>query len=497
MQMSETRGLGREALVYSLAKVLNGVVGFAAMYLFTRLLLPDEYGYYWLVIAGVELTTMLSCSWIAQTMKRYHPELSPQELPAFMGRIAGAYIVTFALLVVLTTLVSLILPLFKLPAGLAWLVLVVSIAVAGYTLVEWLFRIHRRPWDFLITVLTTTGGRLVLGWILLVLVARTGQLLLLAYATSAIIATAWGLYRLRERWDLSRYCFSWESIRALLGYGLPITVANGSLSLMNSGGRLILGLLKGEAIVGVFAAAAQLARQLMELAVAPVQIGADPLTMRVYEHDGKEAAARYLKNWLGLVLMMGSGVSLSLYLLRSPVVASLLAPKYAACADLLGYLAPAMVFYLGMVVAVKSHELAKNTAALTWYFTVAGVLNVALNFALIPSFGAIGAALALLLSYAAIALASYITGQRLFPWQLPWKFVLLMLAPLAMLLLIDGLLPVPSGLFTTFLYGVGYMLAFLAFTGLLLWLFRRHLSDEAGFIRLLFSPRSPGSADNV
>jgi len=491
MQMNETRGLGREALVYSLAKLLNGGIGFAAMYLFTRLLLPAEYGYYWLVIAGVELTTMLTCSWINQTMKRYHPEVAPDEMPAFMGRIAGAYAVVFGLLVALAALVSLVLPLCGQPAGLPWLVLAVSIPVAGYLFVEWLFRIHRRPWDYLVTILTTTGGRLLFGWLLLAFVARTGQLLLLAYAAAALIATLWSLYRLRERWALSRYCFSWGSIRALLGYGLPITVANGSLSLMNSGGRLILGLLAGKAAVGVFAAVAQLARQLLELAVAPVQIGADPLAMRVYERDGKEAAANYLKNWLGLVLMMGSGVSLSLYLLRVPVVEALLHQEYWDGAQLLGYLGPAMVFYLSMVVAVKSHELAKNTRALSGYFIAAGVLNIGLNFALIPSLDALGAALALLLSYAAIALASYVSGQRLFPWPLPWKLALLLLAPLATLVLIDGAVPAPAGLLVTLLYGVGYLLVFLATTGLLLYLFRRVMRDEVEFVKLLFATHEP------
>ena len=41
MQMNETRGLGREALVYSVAKVLNGLLGFAAIYVFTRLFLSS------------------------------------------------------------------------------------------------------------------------------------------------------------------------------------------------------------------------------------------------------------------------------------------------------------------------------------------------------------------------------------------------------------------------------------------------------------------------
>ena len=80
--MHETRGLGREALVYTMAKLLQGAIGFVAMYLFTRLLLPEEYGYYWLIIAGVELTTMFACSWINQTMKRYHPETTAAGIDA-------------------------------------------------------------------------------------------------------------------------------------------------------------------------------------------------------------------------------------------------------------------------------------------------------------------------------------------------------------------------------------------------------------------------------
>jgi len=49
--VSEIRGLGRETLVYMLASLGQAAAGLAAFYYFSRLLTPDQYGYYFVALA--------------------------------------------------------------------------------------------------------------------------------------------------------------------------------------------------------------------------------------------------------------------------------------------------------------------------------------------------------------------------------------------------------------------------------------------------------------
>ena len=77
--MSEVRGLGREALQYAAATLINGLAGFAAIYLFSRLLPPAEYGYYYVVLSVVEIAGGLSTKWINLSLVRLYPGMDPTD----------------------------------------------------------------------------------------------------------------------------------------------------------------------------------------------------------------------------------------------------------------------------------------------------------------------------------------------------------------------------------------------------------------------------------
>jgi O-antigen/teichoic acid export membrane protein len=62
----------------------------------------------------------------------------------------------------------------------------------------------------------------------------------------------------------------------------------------------------------------------------------------------------------------------------------------------------------------------RRTLTLMQLVLGSAILNVVLNVALIPSLGIVGAALATLVSYAALALAMAACGARWLPVRIPW-----------------------------------------------------------------------------
>ena len=67
----------KHSVYYMLARGLPGVASFAALALYTRLLEPDEYGRYALVITGVGFFNVVFFQWIRLSLLRF--------LPACMG----------------------------------------------------------------------------------------------------------------------------------------------------------------------------------------------------------------------------------------------------------------------------------------------------------------------------------------------------------------------------------------------------------------------------
>lgn len=491
--MIEVRGVGREALIYVLATVGQAVAAMAAFYLFSRLLTPDQYGYYFLVLAAAEMTNGVAVGWINFTLVREHPGTAPADRPALLGNLTATFLLTAGLLTILALLASVVLAIVGTDASLPWLVLLLVVPMGALSMCQWLFRAQRRPALFLGSLLVIAFGRLLLGWAALTYAAGSGRVLVLVQIVAVAATVIWALTQLHERVSFSKRTLGWRTIRPILSYGLPLTLVNAGTTLMNTAGRLILGLLAGAGAVGIFAPANQLTRQLIEMGVRPLVMAFVPVSYGIYERDGEAAAARALYYTSAVLITIATGMALTLYLLRHAIVGALLNPDYAAAADLIGYLAPALAISMLHPLLIKSFEFAKQTQALSWYTLWAGLLNVALNFVLIPWLGAAGAALAALVAYGAYCAVTYAGAQRHFRWTFPWLQPLAVAIPIGVLLALNHLVPEPRGLLMTGVCTLGYI-ALYAFTALLcLRLGPRPWRAQLEFLRTLFHAPQAGS----
>ncbi|MBM2841266.1 MAG: polysaccharide biosynthesis protein, partial [Bacteroidetes bacterium] len=134
--------------------------------------------------------------------------------------------------------------------------------------------------------------------------------------------------------------------------------------------------------------------------------------------DAKKLFARVLTYFV--LLMTAVFLTLSLFLedvVKLPIFwgYSILPPEYwhglaIVPVVLLGYmfLGISNNFVAGIYIEKKTQHLPANTL-------IGAFINVAANFLLIPFIGIMGAALATLLSYAAMAIALYVAVQRFYP----------------------------------------------------------------------------------
>jgi O-antigen/teichoic acid export membrane protein len=104
--VSEARGLGRDAFIYALTSIVNAAAGFGSMYIFSRLLSPSEYGYYFAVLAGVEITAQLSTAWVNLTTIRLYASFGVGERKFFLGRVIASYAISFSILLFIALILS-------------------------------------------------------------------------------------------------------------------------------------------------------------------------------------------------------------------------------------------------------------------------------------------------------------------------------------------------------------------------------------------------------
>jgi O-antigen/teichoic acid export membrane protein len=460
------------------------------MWLFTRLLPPSEFGVYYLVLSVASITNSIGFSWINQTVKRYYAGYDAPGRAELLGRVLAAYLYTAGGLLILATILTLVLPRFGVSAALPWPTLVLSLGTGAVMYVQWLHTVQRRAAGYTLNQLVYNCGKLGLGWLFLTKIQATGDMLAWSASLAGFAAATVGALQLREPITVKRDSFQPATLRAFAAYGLPLAFVNAGGWLLNTSGRILLGILAGTAAVGVYSAAQQLAQQIVTLAVQPVVTATDPLMIRLHAREGQAVTARFLSVMLGLVLLLGSGICLVLSMLATPLAEVMLDPAYVRGARLFPLLAPAMLFWLLTPVLIKSQEIGEKLGELPWLTVGAGLLGVALNLVVIPRYGALGAALSMLAANALLGMTAYVRGQRHLRWALPLRLFALTAVGLLALAGLHALLPAPHGFGQVTAAFIGYTLAYLGLCGGIMAAARGTFRTELAFLRQIAAGRA-------
>lgn len=437
---------------YVLARGLPGFVNFAALAVYTRLLVPDEFGRYALVLSGVGLANVVLFQWLRLVLLRFL-QANGHNPQRFLAGVLTQFI-TLALAVTgLGVLLALMWPdpVWRHLLALAVILLIVQ---AWFELNLELVRSRLAPLAY---------GKL-LGSKALIALA-TGALL--AWLGLGVISPIWGLIAGHAvafalfgmgAWNGIRPAWSAAAeLREQLRYGLPLTVTFALTWVVSSSDRIMLAWLLGDSEVGEYAAGYDLAFQAITLLLVTVNTAAHPLAIHALENHGHGAATDQLRQNGELIMVAALTSAVVLVTLGPALIPLIIGDAYRDGA--LSILP--LVAIAAAVAGIKAYhfDMAFHLGRQSKFLVITGGLaaasNIVLNLILIPAYGISGASAATLAAYAFAAAASAWIGIRVFPMPNPFRifakaFVIAGAAALATNLL----LPVESGFVTQLVVGV-------------------------------------------
>ncbi len=224
-----------------------------------------------------------------------------------------------------------------------------------------------------------------------------------ALATLPIVVRRAGL---RPRRDIA-----WN----LVAFGAPLTVGQIAFWVLQLSDRVLLGHFGSLAQAATYAVAYSLGGLLSIVIISPFQLAWPAVLYAIAKRDDAAQVFRRVFRWYGSVLL---AATYALSLVGLSLLTILYPPAYASASPIVPVIALAtMTFGLTQVVGVGFSIRRKNSLAVG-LFGVAALVNVALNVALIPSYGAIGAAFATLAAYIVLAVSYYVVNQRIYPMPL-------------------------------------------------------------------------------
>lgn len=206
--------------------------------------------------------------------------------------------------------------------------------------------------------------------------------------------------------------------RKIFMIGLAGTVTAPAYWLISSSDRWFLGYFQDTTAVGIYSMGYSVAIMGMMANNAVLSVWA-PETVKEFESNPGEAPVQLGKTAERLVAGFAC-VWLAITAAGGDTIRLLAAPTFHQGADVIPFIAAAVMFHGIIHIANAVFLLMKHLQRTVWFWIVGGVVSIALNLFLIPKLGILGAAISQACSFGVIAIGMVMGAQSIYPLQLNW-----------------------------------------------------------------------------
>jgi O-antigen/teichoic acid export membrane protein len=443
--------LGRQTFVYGLAGAASQAVGILTLPVFARVLTEAEYGVLEISIVGYAAVMVFADTGLTSGAQRNYYDYTEQQV----DERRSALFTGLSSSLVVGSLIALALVLLAEPIS-HWafdtdrydsVIRVIALSVPTGTLVAFsleAMRLTFKPWRYARCAFLAAMGGAVAGVIAVVGLDAGVEGVVLGTLIGSAFAACYGAF-VSRRDLLGR--FSGVQLRRMLSYGLPLVPAAVALWGLNFVDRVMLAKLGSLADTGQYAIANRFAFVPM-LAVTAFTTAFGPFQLALWKDNAeleKQVRDRLL-TYLTVALVT-IGVVLAVF---AREIVFLMAPSFTRAYQVVGLLVLSVAFWGIAGLVLFGIGLMRRTGYVALFTMLAASLNIALNFALIPPWGMIGAGCANLVAYVLLAVVYYWKSQQLYPTSYSLRRPATVLAAGALAMAV-GVLPADPSLVT---YGV-------------------------------------------
>jgi O-antigen/teichoic acid export membrane protein len=424
----------KSGAIYFVGRFGAAVITMLSVAIYTRLLSPGEYGVYTLVSTGALVAYAVMTQWLTIALARFLPAYHGEE-EIVLSHVAMAYGATTLLVF---AGVCILVPWLAQPGETRTVYLLgvgifLATTPAELTLVT--FQMRGQAYRYILFALLRVTAAAAIGVTLAYLGSGSVGVLSSVIAGHLCIV----LPNLAGTWaSVRRTLLRKQLFRELAAYGLPFAAIGALAAVVHASDRYIIGILIGADAAGLYAAPYDLTMRSLHVLMMVVAMAGNPIILRVYEADGEAAALPLIRRQAELLLGLALPATIAFVLLSPAIVEVFLGEAFQATGrELMPWIAVGTVlkgvhtFYLSL-----AFSLPKRPALQTYVFLFGAVVNMVLNFVLIPGMGLMGAALATVLAYVLILIGSFLAGRKLFSLPLPVMGLVKILASCAVWALI-------------------------------------------------------------
>lgn len=407
--------------MYGLGGVANQALAIVLVPIYARQLGVANYGTVAILTTTLSLASLVAAlalphAFFRSYLGEAHDDRARQ---AVLKTALGLRLVSSVLVLLVFAALSLPLTILLLGTTADWVLIALIGPIAFFDSLNLIplsfLRAQRRPRAYAVLAFS----RAVLGSILIitfVVVLEMGVLgVVLGSLGSAFVAAAVGVAILVRE---GHYAISLDPRLAhhMLAFALPLVPASVASWTLNLSDRYLISAFEGRDAVGLYSAGYTVGLAISALAITPFALAWGAAYWEIAKQDDARAIfARVLTGFVAMATFIAVGLSA----LATDAFRILLTPEFEPGRFVTPFSAFAYVLYGVHAVVSTGLNLESQTRRLPLIMGGAALASILLNLALIPLLGYLGAAVATLVSYGLMALASGMVSQRYYPvsWE--------------------------------------------------------------------------------
>jgi O-antigen/teichoic acid export membrane protein len=407
---------------YLLGILISLGIGFVSFPIFTRVFSVSDYGTIDLVAKILLLFAALSKMGLQQSALRFYDGRLFSSDEAAKRRYYSTMFWGMALSAVCVTL------LLQLGAGFALraflnrdstkiLPLIAILIVArALTSLLWVFvRVQERTKLYSFFTATTKVATLVA---VCSFVPWLGRSVVTYYSgTAAVeiaIAIALSAVLLRGRL-LSPTSFDASLFRAGLKLGLPLVFYELASIVLDASDRVLVRHYLGGDALGYYSVAYGMSDYVNNLLIVPINLALTPIYLKLWINAGQKSTSEFLSRALDLFFMGSAGIFALVKVTARDAVTMLASSKYHGADALIPMIVAGLLIYTSHAFLSAGLMIYKDTLTMAKVLGCSALLNIGLNWFLLPRLGLQAAALATLLSYLACIVMLGLASNRFLP----------------------------------------------------------------------------------
>ena len=421
--MIEIKKLFKDMVEYIPSKIIPAIISIITLPIVTRLFPPADYGNYVLVIASVFVLSAIA-DWVNISVMRFYPvyekegkiaEFTNLALKLTFLSILAISVISLSILILLRDHIS------GNVYRLTGIAIFVFILTSLFSVLLNFLRIKRQIKWYSSFFAWRSITALAFG-VLLVIFFRLGvegllwgTIISVGFALPLLWKIAVGKLRIRDK------SISLKPTIEMAKFSFPLVIGNLAAWILSLSDRYILELFRGSHEVGIYSISYSISQYTIMTLTSLFLLSFNPLSIITWEKEGGKTTKKFIAQGTRYFVLLCIPAVIGISVLQNPILSVLSTPDYYEGAKIIPLVALG-VFFLGLVQIFDTGLcLQKKTYINMFCVTLSSILNLGLNFLLVPKYGYIAAAFTTLISYAFLLCLMIIVSRRFFLWEFPFK----------------------------------------------------------------------------